>query len=133
MMEMNYMLSYGAAHSSLLLLKKFNLLEMLLPYQVSSGIRLFSCTANGHRVKMSDCLHAFQAAYLADHSVGQTPTMLMVCLQLSNNNINMSSTMNCFSFLLVCKHCSVHEHHLMHIKGRDVAALYISSNWEVDR
>ncbi|XP_057252024.1 uncharacterized protein LOC104895205 isoform X2 [Beta vulgaris subsp. vulgaris] len=50
MMEMNYMLSYGAAHSSLLLLKKFNLLEMLLPYQ---------------------------AAYLADHSVGQTPTMLM--------------------------------------------------------
>lgn len=50
MLEMNYMLSYGAAQSSLLLLKKFNLLELLLP---------------------------FQAAYLADQSVGQTPTLLM--------------------------------------------------------
>ncbi|KNA18357.1 hypothetical protein SOVF_071460 [Spinacia oleracea] len=50
MMEMNYMISYGASQSSLLLLKKFNLLEILLP---------------------------FHAAYLADRSAGQTPAMLM--------------------------------------------------------
>uniref|UniRef100_A0A7C9EV59 Polynucleotide adenylyltransferase n=1 Tax=Opuntia streptacantha TaxID=393608 RepID=A0A7C9EV59_OPUST len=50
MMEMNYMLSYGAAESSLLLLRRFNLLKVLLP---------------------------FHAAYVNNHSGGQTPPMLM--------------------------------------------------------
>lgn len=35
LMEMNYMLSYGAAERSLLLLKKFHLLDILLPFHVS--------------------------------------------------------------------------------------------------
>ncbi|XP_021760031.1 uncharacterized protein LOC110724849 [Chenopodium quinoa] len=50
MMEMNYMLSYGASQSSFLLLQKFKILEIFLP---------------------------FHAAYLADQSAGQTPVMLM--------------------------------------------------------
>ncbi|XP_074302630.1 uncharacterized protein LOC141634305 isoform X2 [Silene latifolia] len=50
MMELNYMLSYGAAERSLLLLKRFNILELLLP------------------------LHA---AYLAEHSGTESHTMLM--------------------------------------------------------
>ncbi|XP_038904059.1 uncharacterized protein LOC120090455 [Benincasa hispida] len=35
MMELNYMLSYGAAVPSLYLLQRFNLLEMLLPFQAA--------------------------------------------------------------------------------------------------
>ncbi|KAK9670710.1 hypothetical protein RND81_13G219700 [Saponaria officinalis] len=50
MMEMNYMLSYGAAERSFILLKKFNILELLLP---------------------------FEAAYLSEHSGSQIPVMLM--------------------------------------------------------
>lgn len=50
MMEMNYMLSYGAAESSLLLLRRFNLLEVLLP---------------------------FHSAYINNRSGAQTPPMLM--------------------------------------------------------
>ena len=42
MMEMNYMLSYGAAESSLLLLRRFNLLKVLLPFHVS-GFLSFCC------------------------------------------------------------------------------------------
>lgn len=34
MMEMNYMLSFGAAESSLRLLHRFHVLEILLPFQV---------------------------------------------------------------------------------------------------
>lgn len=34
LMEMNYMLSYGAAERSLLLLKRFQLLDILLPFHV---------------------------------------------------------------------------------------------------
>ncbi|XP_073046169.1 uncharacterized protein [Primulina eburnea] len=48
-LEMNYMLSYGAAEPSLLLLKRFNLLEILLPFnaaylseQAKNGLRLRS-------------------------------------------------------------------------------------------
>lgn len=50
MMEMNYMLSYGAAESSLLLLRRFNLLEVLLP---------------------------FHSAYINNRYGAQTPPMLM--------------------------------------------------------
>ncbi|KAL9229568.1 hypothetical protein vseg_005021 [Gypsophila vaccaria] len=50
MLELNYMLSYGAAKRSFILLKRFNILELLLP---------------------------FQAAYLAEHSSTPIPTMLM--------------------------------------------------------
>ncbi|CAO2831282.1 unnamed protein product [Amaranthus hypochondriacus] len=50
MLEMNNLFSYGAAQSSLLLLKRFNLFDSLYP---------------------------FHAAYLADQSDGQTPLMLM--------------------------------------------------------
>lgn len=38
---MNYMLSYGAAEPSLLLLKRFKVLEILLPFHVSSFYILF--------------------------------------------------------------------------------------------
>ena len=42
MIELNYMLSYGAAEPSLSLLWKFNLLETLLPLHVS-GYELLTC------------------------------------------------------------------------------------------
>ncbi|KAH9624242.1 hypothetical protein KSS87_017917 [Heliosperma pusillum] len=58
MMELNYMLSYGAAEPSLVLLKRFNILELLLP---------------------------LQAAYLAECSGTESHTMLMkLFLNLDN-------------------------------------------------
>lgn len=42
MMELNYMLSYGAAKPSLCLLQRFNLLQFLLPHVVS----FFDCIIN---------------------------------------------------------------------------------------
>ncbi|XP_021727545.1 uncharacterized protein LOC110694689 [Chenopodium quinoa] len=61
MMEMNYMLSYGASQSSFLLLQKFKLLGIFLP---------------------------FHAAYLADQSPGQTPVMLMKLFSNLDNVIS---------------------------------------------
>jgi len=42
MMEMSSMLSYGSAEASLVLLKRFNLLEVLLPFQVGGLYCLFN-------------------------------------------------------------------------------------------
>lgn len=36
MLEMNYIFAYGAAEPAMFLLKKFKLLDILLPLQVSS-------------------------------------------------------------------------------------------------
>jgi tRNA nucleotidyltransferase/poly(A) polymerase len=40
MLELNYMLSYGAAEPSLCLLQRFSLLELILPFQVSGFSRI---------------------------------------------------------------------------------------------
>lgn len=50
MMELNYMLSYGAAQPSISLLQRLGLLEILLPFHVS---RLYS--ASCFIVDIADC------------------------------------------------------------------------------
>ncbi|XP_075511559.1 uncharacterized protein LOC142547258 isoform X1 [Primulina tabacum] len=55
-LEMNYMLSYGAAEPSLLLLKRFNLLEILLPFNAAY---LSEQAKNGRRLRSSMLMKLF--------------------------------------------------------------------------
>ncbi|XP_074294407.1 uncharacterized protein LOC141622262 [Silene latifolia] len=104
MMELNYMLSYGAAERSLLLLKRFNILELLLP------------------------LHA---AYLAERSGTEGHTMLMKLF--SNLDINTSCDQPCNSVLwvsLLAFHLALVNNPQDAIVVWMLASLLYHGNWE---
>lgn len=83
MIELNYMLSYGAAEPSLHLLWKFKLLEFLLPVHVS-GFELLSFQSfNNMPLSQIELLLIswLQAAYLDEQATkedAQASNMLMV-------------------------------------------------------
>lgn len=83
-MELNYMMSYGAAETSVCLLRRYKLLKFFLPFHVRIFLILYMpCYITGVRLDSTLCLTwiLLQEAYL-DEQASETPVhnsmMLMV-------------------------------------------------------
>lgn len=106
-MELNYMLSYGAAESTILLLQRFHLLKIFLPFHVCtssvSNLLHFLLIVTNLPLYLK-CKFWLQAAYLheqADEVSAQGSTMLMVGLALWERKIDIA-ILSVINMLLRC-------------------------------
>nr|KAJ0225057.1 hypothetical protein LSAT_V11C100011130 [Lactuca sativa] len=72
MMEVDYMLSYGAAESSICLLHKYHIFEILLPFQASYIYR----QPSGSEQRSDDVSRAARQKHEPDMSTGPSPAGL---------------------------------------------------------
>ena len=94
-MEMNYIMSYGAAAPSVWLLRKYGLLDILLPFQV---ILTMPVAKKVHSLLWPrqhfspliniECQFVFQAAYLSDQMKGGSSDRHLMLMVSNSENVS---------------------------------------------